>query len=68
MIKTVDFKVVERTDADSFEVEVKRLLTEGYELHGNMVALQGADGLIHYIQTVVKDVSERRSTGFAIGR
>jgi hypothetical protein len=68
MAKTVDFKVVERTDAEAFETEVKKLLAEGYELHGNMVVFHGPDGLIHYIQAVVKDLSERRSTGFAIGR
>ena len=67
MIKTFDFRIVEKTDASDFEFEVKRLLAEGYELHGNMVAIQGSDSLIHYIQAVVKDVRERRSTGFAIG-
>jgi hypothetical protein len=68
MVKTFDFKVVEETEAENFETEVKQLLAEGYELHGSMVALQGSDGLIHYIQAVLKNVSERPSTGFAIGR
>jgi len=68
MAKEFDFKVIDRDTIDEFETEVKRLLASGYELHGSMAALQDNNGVIHYIQAVVKDISERRSTGFTIGK
>jgi hypothetical protein len=68
MSKEFDFKVIDKATIDEFETEVKRLLASGYELHGNMTALQDHNGDIHYIQAVVKDISERRSTGFMIGK
>ena len=68
MAKEYDFKVVDVDTISTFEAEVKRLLAEGYELHGGVVAFQGANGAAHYIQALVKDVAERRSTGFSIRR
>ena len=68
MAKEYDFKVVDEETVTAFEAEVKRLLAEGYELHGGVVAFQVTHGAAHYIQALVKDVAERRSTGFSIGQ
>jgi len=68
MAKEYDFKIVNLDDRDSFEAEVKRLLADGYELHGGLLVLPGRENAVQYIQAVVKNVSQRPSTGFAIGR
>ena len=68
MAKEYDFKVVNLDDREAFEAEVKRLLADDYELHGGLLALSGHDNTIQYIQAVVKNISQRPSTGFTIGR
>lgn len=67
MDKQYDFKVVDMGDKEAFETEIKSLLADGYELHGGMTALKDGDGL-RLIQAVIKEIRERRTAGFSIGR
>ena len=68
MVKEYDFKIVNMDSIEAFETEVKRLLADGYELHGGLLALSGHENTIQYIQAVVKNISQRPSAGFALGR
>lgn len=73
MAKRYEFHLLESTDAPAFYEEVDRLLGEGWELHGQLVAFpnQVTDGKVEevrYIQAFVKAAGERRSTGFSVNR
>lgn len=73
MGKRYDYYLLERSDREEFYAEVDGLLTDGWELHGQLVAfpestVEGKVESVRYIQAFVKASGERRSTGFNMGR
>ena len=73
MGKRYDYYLLERSDREDFYAEVDVLLTDGWELHGQLVAfpestVDGRVESVRYIQAFVKAAGERRSTGFNMGR
>lgn len=73
MAKRYDYYLLEASDREAFFSEVDDLLTDGWELHGQLVAfpestVEGRVETIRYIQAFVKAAGERRSTGFNMGR
>lgn len=73
MAKRYDYYLLESSDREAFDAEVDSLLTDGWELHGQLVAfpentVAGRVETVRYIQAFVKAAGERRSTGFNMGR
>lgn len=73
MGKRYDYYLLERSGREAFYAEVEVLLTDGWELHGQLVAfpestVDGRVESVRYIQAFVKAAGERRSTGFNMGR
>ena len=73
MEKSFGFQVVQQTDLETFENEVKQLLQEGWELHGSLISFpdQLENGRVvaaRYIQALKKDLTERQRGGFRIGQ
>lgn len=63
--KDFDFKILSFSNAEAMEDEVKAMLRDGWELHGDLKALlQNDTGEVQYIQAMVKDVTPRGRTGF----
>lgn len=73
MANNYGFRVIEDTDLEAFEKEVKRLLEDGWELHGNLISFpdekeSGVVKAVRYIQAMKKDLTERQRGGFRIGQ
>ena len=73
MARRYEYHLLESTDATAFYDEVERLLSDGWELHGSLVAFpqnteNGKVESVRYIQAFVKAAGERRSTGFSVSR
>lgn len=73
MAKRYDYQLLEATDPESFYDEVQALLSDGWELHGQLVAfpdhtVDGKVESVRYIQAFVKAAGEWRSTGFNVNR
>lgn len=73
MANNYGFQIIENTDREAFEKEVKRVLEEGWELHGNLISFphqteSGVVKAVRFIQAVKKDLTERQRGGFRIGQ
>ena len=71
MAKRYDYHLLESTERDEFFKAVERLLADGWELHGQLIAFpnsieEGKVESVRYIQSFVKPAGERRSTGFNV--
>ena len=63
--KEFDFKILSFSRAEELEDEVKTMLREDWELHGDLKAILNSEtGEVQYIQAMVKDVTPRGRTGF----
>ena len=66
----INFKVIQGTNIEEFQRQVQEKLDEGWQLHGNMIAVPDSNEVnsgILYIQALIKEGQERRKTGFSIG-
>jgi hypothetical protein len=49
------YKLASMTNADCFEAEVNKLISEGWKPHGGVSVVELCDGLLGYMQAMVKD-------------
>lgn len=66
----LNFEVIQLDDLDAFTKKVQQRLDEGWQLHGNMMAVpdnSNGNTTLLYIQAIVREGQERRKTGFSIG-
>ncbi|GAC1417117.1 MAG: hypothetical protein NVS1B13_25890 [Flavisolibacter sp.] len=74
MAKNMDYQIMKGCNHQDFIDSVKNLLNEGWELHGNLIAVperQGSEGkeeTICFIQAFVRNMAAQKPLGFSMSQ